>query len=395
MNGIRQLFLGPFWMSLLFFLLFAGPFLFESRSALINMLDVLYTVPGLILFSGRVRAVWTQLRPASMFIALFSAWCALSAFWSDSPNISRVVRASLELVAMALILSELYRLSPERLIGAMQAASMALCGVLLLVVLSFYSQNPLTAPLYHAPAEMWFGLPMKHPIMSTFVLLCPLSVLAMSVAQEFHGPRRAALLVGAVTIALSIVLMQRRTGFVAMTGGLAFFVLVVGFRSRWILVAAGALILSGGLFYLLDVGGFASKGSNLRFQIWSEYVGLASNSPVLGHGLSAKPEVVTVMRDAVPVVIAHPHNMLLPTFYYPGLPGLFCLSLIWGRLLWRIVTTRLSAHAAVLCAPLVPGIIALQFDGAFPLVPYHSNWMVLWLPIILAAIGLARESEKT
>lgn len=383
------------WLTLSFFLMFGGLFLLDSRTALLNILDAMFFLPALVIvlktaMSEKVSRFFPLL---ALPLYLYLAWSLLSLGWAETPNLSRTIRGSLQIITLLGLLIWLWTKHPTVLMKSLVDASGLVAPILLLVAFSFYSQHPLSAPLYYREAELIFSLPMRHPITSTMALIAPVFILFGGLLQK---PERIAglwHLVAAIILVACIILMQRRTGVLALGTGIVALSILSG--NRKILLALAGIVGAALLLFLLDVNKFASKGRNLRLDIWASYLDMALQRPLIGHGLSEETAEIVVMRGDQPVDIAHPHNILLTNLYFTGFVGTLLFIGAWLAAAAGILRQWKDRKGHMLMvAPLVPGIVTMQFDGAFPLAPFHSNWMSLWIPLCLALAATTHTSKK-
>ena len=95
------------WLTLSFAVMFSGVFLFSSRIGLLNVLDVLFFLPGLTLLTRAVVSGDHRLMTSPFLVPLYLllAWALLSLAWAEEPNSSRTVRGVVQIVVMVGVIS--------------------------------------------------------------------------------------------------------------------------------------------------------------------------------------------------------------------------------------------------------------------------------------------------
>ena len=122
------------------------------------------------------------------------------------------------------------------------------------------------------------------------------------------------------------------------------------------------------------------RALSFRPEIWSEFISRTIDSNIwIGLGMSANSAF-----SMPELLILHPHNAFIATFYYGGLVG---LSLYLGLVLKSISilnepeTTNVQLLAAMLLAF---GITATSLDGNEILTKVNYLWFLIWFPVALA-----------
>jgi len=139
-----------------------------------------------------------------------------------------------------------------------------------------------------------------------------------------------------------------------------------------IFLAIAALFLGPELLF--------KRALSFRPEIWSEFVSRTIDSNVwVGLGMSANSEFL--MPE---LLIQHPHNAFIATFYYGGVIG---LSLYLGLVLKSIssINDPDSTNAHLLAAiSLAFGLTATALDGNEILTKVNYLWFLIWFPIGLS-----------
>jgi O-antigen ligase len=385
------------WLTLSFFIMFGGLFIHHSHPSFLNFIDAFFFVPALFLIiRNAIQDNVKKFFPvAALPLYLFIFWALISQGWADTPNYSRTARASIELLILLSFLTWMWQAYPLRLEKSLLDASALVAPVLLVIAVSYYSQAPLSSALYGREVDLFLSLPRKHTIFSTIGLITPTFLLLGGALYRQNSTVRLWHVIAAVVLVAFVMLLQRRTGAVALISG--FFALGILTKSRGVAILMATTLAFIGTFLLFDINNYAGRGASLRPDIWVSYLDLALERPWIGHGLSQGPESIILMREGDRKVIPHPHNIMLATLYFTGLVGLILFIASWASAIIHVLLRwNERQHWTILLAPLTPGITAMQFDGMFVLAPFHYNWMCLWFPLFLAlALSAKKESRPS
>ena len=148
------------WLTVSFAVMFTGPFLFHSRVALLNVVDVLFFLPSLTLLtralvSGDRRLL---LDPWLVPLYAFLGWTLLTMVWAEDANSSRTIRAAVEIIILVGILRWVHLYYRHTLKQALANGAMTAMVVLAVIMVSYYTIQPLTSPLFSQPASLIFNL---------------------------------------------------------------------------------------------------------------------------------------------------------------------------------------------------------------------------------------------
>lgn len=361
------------WLTVSFAVLFMGPFLFHSRIPLLNTVDVLFFLPSLTLLtralvSGDRRLL---LDTALIPLYLFLGWALLTMAWAVEPNPSRTVRAVVEIVIMVGILRWLHLYYPHTLKHALANGAMAAMVVLAVIMVSYYTIQPLTSPLFSEPASLIFDLPQPGPLLSTMGLVAPSFILLAQATEEgvsTKGARRAAAALVGFAFLLAV---HWQTGLMLLVVALAWGLLRA--RLRLLAALAGAVAL----YMALD------------FQVL-RHIGDYFSHPLFGNGLSQETgdTLMVTVKDGIQF-IPHPDNVLLAVVHGTGLVGLVLFVIAWALPAWQLPDSEQPRDGAVFLVSVVPGLLTMLAAGSYLLVPFHPSWMSLWLPLALMLASLS------
>lgn len=385
------------WLTLSFSLFFFGPFLTSSYGDLTHLSKVVFFLPAMAyLFRQHQKGgAPFMLDTTTVLFLCFLFLGLISLFWAPDPRITRMTHGALQIFLLFFTLRQLGRTHPGTLAASAILAAMGTAAIAAVIVFSFYASNPLSVPLYETMDGLEHLLPNINQLIATMTVMPSAFILTAAFAFEKRAAQRLLLLLGAVSCLAFLLFLQRRTGMVAILGGMA--VLVVLTRNKKLIFALIAVLLCGLFFFFNDISGYASRGDTHRFDVWKVYLDVTMAHPWLGHGLT--DEVPTVTQAAFPQLpydIFHPHNILLSLLYCLGAVGValfvaFLASLTHRVFLGRAYESRLNT---VLLAPLTPGLITLMFDGEKVITPYWPNWNCLWIPIALAIAATHSPKRK-
>jgi hypothetical protein len=210
---------------------------------------------------------------------------------------------------------------------------------------------------------------------------------------QLHDDRARRLTRLGVLLLLFVVLLNRRTVWLAMIVGIA--VLMVRgrqLRRRTVAIVSGAVVVTVAAYVAL--GGSAGEEPvtrsalgtgtlDWRIQGWSELLSGLSNNPVqwligepFGTGFAREVQGTEVLGD--------PHNFYIATLLRTGLVGLVALVALSVGLLWVLRRIPAQVGGGLLAPGIFPALLAMQ-----------AVWFLTWEPgmeqgiITGLAIGLA------
>jgi O-antigen ligase len=217
-------------------------------------------------------------------------------------------------------------------------------------------------------------------------------------AWQLHGRRARRLRALSVLLLLYVMLLDRRTVWVAMLVG----VVVLTLRNRRFGRKALAMLAGAAVVTALVFVTFPGSGSNQeplarsatsdgtlawRVEGWSELVSSWSENPanwLIGQPFGSGFERRVEGSD----VVSHPHNFYIETMLRTGFVGLLALlALTVGllRALWRLGRTRPDGR--LLGLDVLPALVAMQLV-----------WFVTWVPGpeqgIVTGLALALVAER-
>ncbi|ARB44523.1 hypothetical protein [Alloalcanivorax xenomutans] len=362
------------WLTVSFAVMFTGPFLFHSRVALLNVVDVLFFLPSLTLLTRAVVSGDRRLLLSPWLVPLYAllGWLLLTMAWADNANTSRTVRGVVEIITLVGILRWLHLYYRHTLKQALTNAALTSTVLLVVIMISYYTTQPLGSPLFGESVRLIFDLPQPGPLLTTMALVTPCFILLAQAVEEginAKGGRRAA---GALVGFGFLVLVQWHTGIMLLVAALSWVLLRAEQRILGMLAAAVALYLS------------------LDFEVLGN-MGQYFTHPFFGNGLSQETgESLLVGVDEALRIIPHPDNVLLAVIHSAGLVGLILFIAAWAVPAWRLPDGEQNLReGAIFLIAVVPGLLAMLSVGAYLLVPFHPSWMSLWMPLALMLASLS------
>lgn len=362
------------WLMLSFAVMFTGPFFFHSRMALLNVVDVLFFLPSLTLLTRALVSGDRRLLLDIWLVPLYAfiGWTLLSMGWAEEGNQSRTIRAVVEIVILVGILRWLHLYYRHTLKQALANGAMAAMIVLAVVMVSYYTIQPLTSSLFSQPASLIFNLPQPGPLLATMALVAPSFILLAQALDEGFTPKGARRGAGTLVGFTFLVAVQWQTGVMLLVLALGW--ILLRYQQRMLAALAGAVAL-----YL-----------SLDFDVWRQ-ASLYFSHPVFGNGFSQ--ENGDTLLASIPEglrVLPHPNNLVLALIHSTGLIGLLLFIAAWAIPVWRLFdTSKQQREGAVFLVALVPGLFAMLSAGTYLLVPFHPSWMCLWFPLGLMLASLS------
>lgn len=136
------------WLTVSFAVMFTGPFLFHSRVALLNVVDVLFFLPSLTLLTRAVVSGDRRLLLSPWLVPLYAllGWLLLTMAWADNANTSRTVRGVVEIITLVGILRWLHLYYRHTLKQALTNAALTSTVLLVVIMISYYTTQPLGSP---------------------------------------------------------------------------------------------------------------------------------------------------------------------------------------------------------------------------------------------------------
>ncbi|HCE39160.1 MAG TPA: hypothetical protein DEV80_03810, partial [Alcanivorax sp.] len=354
------------WLTVSFAVMFTGPFLFHSRVALLNVVDVLFFVPSLTLLTRALVSGDRKLLldPWLAPLYAFLGWTLLTMLWAEDVNASRTVRAVVQVVILVGMLRWLHLYYRNTLKLSLANGAMTAMVVLAVIMVSYYTIQPLDSPLFSEPASLIFNLPQPGPLISTMGLVAPSFILLAQALDEGLTPKGARRGAGALVGFTFLVAVQAHTGVMLLVMALGWVLLRYGQRLLAALAGAVALYLA------------------LDFEVLRQ-AQLYFSHPIFGNGFSQ--EGGDSLLEGIPDglrVLPHPNNILLAVIHSTGLIGLVLFLAAWAVPAWNLPDSdQKHREGAVFLVSLLPGLLTMLSAGAYLLVPFHPSWMCLWLPL--------------
>lgn len=289
--------------------------------------------------------------PADWSIVLLILLLPITLYITSFPDITRV--QVLRLVSGVLLYYAIanWATSPARLrllfFGAM------LIGLVLSLVAPITVVPPGGQKFAFIPAALYtkFALVVSDTINAavlagTLVLLvpCAIAVLLFGWRQLQHYERGV---VGATTLVMlsMLILMQSRSGFIALAAMLGLMV-CLRWRRGWLVLLAsasviGALVQSPAVITFLGASiSFTARtfgGFEQRLVIWSRAVYMIQDYPFTGIGMGSFKQMIDSLYPVFfnSSQVVHAHNLLLQVAVDLGIPGLIAwLAIVTGVTAW-------------------------------------------------------------
>ncbi|MBF1801085.1 hypothetical protein [Alloalcanivorax profundimaris] len=367
------------WLTVSFAVMFTGPFLFHSRVALLNVVDVLFFVPSLTLLTRALVSGDRKLLldPWLAPLYAFLGWTLLTMLWAEDVNASRTVRAVVQVVILVGMLRWLHLYYRNTLKLSLANGAMTAMVVLAVIMVSYYTIQPLDSPLFSEPASLIFNLPQPGPLISTMGLVAPSFILLAQALDEGFTPKGARRGAGALVGFTFLVAVQPHTGIMLLVMALGWVLLRYGQRLLAALAGAVALYLA------------------LDFEVLRQ-AQMYFSHPIFGNGFSQ--EGGDSLLEGIPEglrVLPHPNNILLAVIHSTGLIGLVLFLAAWAVPAWNLPDSdQKHREGAVFLVSLLPGLLTMLSAGAYLLVPFHPSWMCLWLPLGLMLASLSHRDSR-
>ncbi|MFP1682270.1 hypothetical protein ACLD0W_07130 [Alloalcanivorax sp. C16-1] len=367
------------WLTVSFAVMFTGPFLFHSRVALLNVVDVLFFVPSLTLLTRALVSGDRQLLLDIWLVPLYAflGWTLLTMGWAEDVNSSRTVRAVVQIVILVGMLRWLHLYYQHTLKLALANGAMTAMVVLAVIMVSYYTIQPLDSPLFSQPASLIFNLPQPGPLIGTMALVAPTFILLAQALEEGITPKGARRGAGALVGFTFLVAVQPHTGLMLLVMALA-----------WVLLRHGQRLLAA-------LAGAVALYMALDFEVLRQ-AQLYFSHPLFGNGFSQ--ESGDSLLEGIPDglrVLPHPNNVLLAVVHSTGLVGLLLFLAAWAVPAWNLPDNdQKHREGAVFLVSVLPGLLTMLSAGAYTLVPFHPSWMCLWLPLALMLASLSTRESR-
>ncbi len=364
------------WLTLSFAVMFSGVFLFNSRIGLLNVLDVLFFLPGLTLLTRAVVSGDHRLMTSPFLVPLYLllAWALLSLAWAEEPNSSRTVRGVVQIVVMVGLFRWLHLYFRNTFKQAMANGALCAMVVAAVVMVSYYTTQPFSSPLFSEPANLIFRMPSLDPSVALMALVAPTFILLAQGMEEGASGKGGRRLVGAAVGFGFLCLTSLPLGLMSLMLGIAW---LVSRGPRRLL----CLIPLAAAFYLMIEGSHSVTVSNYF------------THPLIGNGLNHETLNGVLAHDDDHLrTLAHPRNIFLLLIHGLGLIGLVLFIASWISPLTALLQRQINWHDnAAYTIAVLPGLCMTFAAGAYFLVPFQGSWLSLWLPL---ALLLARLSER-
>lgn len=203
----------------------------------------------------------------------------------------------------------------------------------------------------------------------------------------------------ATAIAVAIVQTGSRAGYIGAMIGI--WIMFIGARVStsprrllWLSapVWAGAAIGAALVVLRPDVlPTLFPRGDSFRMEIWNAEWQRLLEHPFFGRGILARDDV-----DIDGQRFLHPHSLYLASSLQGGLLGLILLAALLARTAWELLENLQVGVARLGLALLAAGMSAYLFDGWELIDKVGLSWLLLWVPVaIAAAVGVRSVGEYT
>jgi O-antigen ligase len=122
------------------------------------------------------------------------------------------------------------------------------------------------------------------------------------------------------------------------------------------------------------------RGDSFRIEIWNAEWRRLLEHPLFGRGILARDDV-----DIDGQRFLHPHNLYLASALQGGLLGLLLLATLLVRAAWQLLENLQVGVARLGLALLAAGMSAYLFDGWELIDKVGLSWLLLWVPVAMAA----------
>lgn len=373
-----------------------------SRAAAMNIMDGVFFLPALLLsplWLYRYRVSRTVLLRVALPLVLYLGYALVSISWSDTPNPSRSIRMATQLLALFLFLGFLWHSRQQPLLESLLwtgAVTTAVVACWHMIMFYGVAGMPLGVVMYNAGDAFLLDLWVK-PMNSLHATLVVVPQMALLGALMHRCEHRGWRLVGAVALVILlvyVVVLERRTGQVALVAAVMAALVVT--RHRFWLGLACLLGIAAAVVLVVSPELVTSRGLSWRPQIWwSSFQRTLEMAPWTGYGLSnTMPPVMVPDPDRGLVSFVHSHNMVLAVFHYMGLAGVLLWLFLWmPTLLLRLTATNRVATLWI-TLPVITGLAAMMFDGGYALAAFDYDWFCFWFPVILLLSSFLSPDHK-
>ncbi len=123
------------------------------------------------------------------------------------------------------------------------------------------------------------------------------------------------------------------------------------------------------------------RGDSFRLEIWSgEWQRLFAHGPLFGLGILTRDDIAIGG-----VEFSHPHSLYLASALQGGLVGLLLLLGLLTCAVWHLLRNARRHVSRLGLALLATGMSAYAFDGWELIDKVSVSWLVLWVPVAVAA----------
>lgn len=383
------------WTCLSLMIVFSSHLWQKSTGAGLNLFDGLLSLPSLFVLAPlmvRRKLIGRGALLAASPLFAYILFVLVSMLWAPDPDVSKTVRASIQLLALFVFFSYL-QLTHNTAI--LRRALLLACSCTAFVagwhLIVFYGvlQASWDTVLYFGVPQqqlMAYGVKPVNEVLGT-LLVAPQAALLLGLLLDKRDQTAWLKVLGGVSLVIlvtMIVALERRTGQLVIV--VAITVCAVVYRNRFWYLLLGLTALAGALVLVFFPDFVLSRGVSWRPSIWLSTLDAVADAPVLGHGVTNTVRPVEVYDSAAEVVrqFRHPHNMALSVTYALGVLGLVMWLALWvPGLVVRALAGDKGGNEMYILLPVIAGVVALTFDGGEPLSTFHFNWFCFWIPALL------------
>lgn len=227
---------------------------------------------------------------------------------------------------------------------------------------------------------------LDHPILgaSVLVMLWGLSLFGL----KFKKIKNIVIaLVSLISVTFFVFLTQSRGPIIAtFVLWLGILYLASGLKVKCLISLIVGLSLAGAVSYfeLYEfIYRLIDRGDSYRLDIWASLLANISEFFWLGIGAATKlssTPLGNMANDAVGILVAHPHNLLLSVWVYSGIIPLCFLVALLCFIFVRAL--KLKGNERIVTLTVLLTVLALSSTDTHKLITSPQEiWMIFWLPI--------------
>ena len=370
-------------------LTFLGFFFLKGKSH--NFATYLILLLSIIYLPGYFQHLRRDFRnPIILLSFCLLIYLACSAFWSP-PSTGMDMLKQFE--RCFLVFSFLICLKFALIRFPWLARTLFIIVITMAVVAAIYGLIMFLQSNHPLPRMVAMGR-LQHPILAAAIFGWVMIFSLVGFFRVDQNWLKYCLLLVSILMSIAVVLSSTRSVMVAIPAAIvALLWLETHWRSQLVLLALTFILLFTFFSFWLPAEDLEPvlRGTSFRTDIWqASWIRIIEGNWLIGEGILTPSEI-----KAIGSVFSHPHNMYLGTLLYGGIVGLGLLIALLYQSFRVCIANRQHLFSVYVIISLFFSCVFLIFDTHLIMGKIDIIWMLIWVPVAMAAVVYEQSQVKS